>query len=145
MLMAYFTNPTLSVAADDKTQTAQVTVSCDVHYSDEELGLLRDHPDRGYFSLFCILWGQDAGAIAPLDTDDWLFTFATRPLPAGPPQQVESVRLEETLGYNLLNEDVIGADEIYAELTLRGWLDFSDTAQRGRTATVRFDAPVKML
>lgn len=142
--MATFEKATLVLVPDDESQTARVEVSCEVHYQDEEVASMRQNPEQTFFSLFCTLVGRDAGTVAPLDTDDWLYTFATQSLPAGPPAASETVRFETTLGYNVLNEDIIGADEIYADLILRGWLAFKEIRQRSRTNLVRFTSPVKM-
>ena len=59
-------------------------------------------------------------------------------LPSGDPVPVEEVTFAATLSQNLLNEDVVGADEIYALLELRGWINFKGAFATAQTNVFRF-------
>jgi hypothetical protein len=102
--MATLANSVLSVQVNQSTQQATVVVVTDVSFGPGESPLSS--------RLDCRILGND-----PI-RDDFLFAFPTRfftDLGANP-----SVRFErENVSRSILNEDIIGADEIVGELTLR--------------------------
>jgi hypothetical protein len=131
-------NVYLEITPDEATQMAAVRVSCTVRYRDEEVAMMVEAPASHFCTLFCQLFGRDAGTVAPLDTDDLLYSFPTLHLPQGAPRNEEEILFEVNLGYNVLNEDLWGKDEIYADLVLRGCVDFQDQAQQVRSNTIAF-------
>jgi hypothetical protein len=128
--MAEMTNVRLEVHPDSQTQTARVLVKCDLHFEDRELQIMERNPGLVYFQLFCRLLGKDLGRpsdkVPYLDTDDWIYTYATQFFPDETLSPVESVCFDARLGSQLLNEDLIGGDEVYAQLVLRGRYRFGD-------------------
>ena len=128
--MAEMTNVRMEVHPDPQTQTARVLVKCDLHFEDRELEIMKRQPELIYFQLFCRLLGKDLGRLRDkvpyINTDDWIYTYATQFFPDETPSPVESVCFDTRLGFRLLNEDLIGSDEVYAQLILRGRYSFWD-------------------
>jgi hypothetical protein len=122
--MATITNPQLTIAPDRRNQVADVRVTCEVQFAAEEVANMSKKPGRMYFSLYCSLYGHDAHHPRLKSLDDELYSFTARILPASEPVPVEKVTLSTTLSQDLLDEDLVGADEIYAQLELRGWIGF---------------------
>jgi hypothetical protein len=137
--MASISSAKLEMTPDDTTHTANVLVTCEVHFTDPELEVMNQNPNRMHFSMLCWLEGQDVGQVAFVDTDDWVYSFASKKLPDGPPSRVEKVSFEATLGFDLLNEDVIGEDEIQAKLLLQGWTAFKGHFSTAITNTVKYE------
>jgi hypothetical protein len=141
--MAEMTNVRMEVRPDPKTQTARVLVKCDLHFENRELEIMKRQPELVYFQLFCRLLGKDLGRLGDkvlnLNTDDWIYTYATQFFPDETPSPVESVCFDTRLGSRLLNEDLIGSDEVYAQLILRGRYSFWDCMLVRNTNEYRFD------
>ena len=118
----------MEVHPDSQTQTGRVLVKCDLHFEDRELQFMECNPGLVYFQLFCRLLGKDLGRLRDkvpyLNTDDWIYTYAPQFFPDETPAPVESLCFEARLGSQLLNEDLIGGDEVYAQLILRGRYSF---------------------
>jgi hypothetical protein len=74
--------------------------------------MLLDINDVGSFALQCAVFGDD------LVFDDFLFQYQPKGVSGGGPTFVPFEFLS-TEQRSILNEDVIGKDEIYANLTLR--------------------------
>lgn len=136
--MASIENPQLMITPDEDTKTASVKVSCRVNFTDEEMQIIQEHPERKYFKLFCLLKGHDFGKMAFWDSDDWIYSYPTIVFPDDTPEKQEIAVFETTLGYGLLNEDVVGVDEIYAKIMLTGFRPFSDSTSV-RTDIVRYE------
>ena len=136
--MASIVNPQLMIIPDDDTQTANVKVSCKVQFTEEEMQVIAENPERKYFKLFCLLKGKDFGKVAFWDSDDWIYSYPTIVFPDDTPTQEEVAVFDATLGYSLLNEDVIGIDEIYAKIMLTGFRPFSDSVS-ARTDVVAYE------
>jgi len=113
--MAQIINRVLAIQHDQVKKLANVTVKCDVKFTELELCQMRTC--RGlWFKLQCQLWGKDGGFLNP---DDLLFVIPTvYYFPDGNPTQIENRAFTITLGEGVLNEDVFGQDEIYAKLIL---------------------------
>lgn len=136
--MASISNPQLMIIPDDDTRTAVVKVSCKVHFTDQEMQVITQNAERKYFKLFCLLKGKDFGKVAFWDSDDWIYSYPTIVFPDDTPTTEEIAVFEATLGYSLLNEDVVGADEIYAKLMLTGFRPFSDSTS-AMTDVVKYE------
>jgi hypothetical protein len=134
--MAYLENVRLAIYPDLATQTAKVTARCEVCFSEGEIAIMRRRPEYIYFQIDCRLLGKDFNRIDFLDSDDWIYTYPTKFFPAENINQVEPVCLEATLSLGLLNEDVIGTDEIYARLMLKGRYCFQDQFVSEETGVV---------
>lgn len=131
--MGTVSNARLFIRQDRPTRTAAVRVTCNVQFSPDEVSIMRRQPKRMYFSMYCRLYGRDV--LATLD--DELYSFESKILPQGPPAPREEVAFEATLAYDKLNEDFVGADEIFARLVLRGWVDFKGSVQEVETEPVK--------
>jgi hypothetical protein len=136
--MATILNPKLEIFPNLEQRIARVTVSLELHFTDQELKIMRSSPNHIFFQLTCHLYGKDLDRLPYLNEDDWIYTYPTEYFPDRTPEKVENVRLESVLGLNLLNEDVIGTDELYAQLILRGRMRFKDTVAITQTDVVRF-------
>jgi hypothetical protein len=131
--MAQITNPQLSMDPQWRDQTVHVRVTCTVQFTPDEVAHMSKKPGRMYFSLYCSLYGHDADHPRLKRLDDELYTFASRILPSAEPSLLEDVTFSATLSQNLLDEDVVGADEIYARLELRGWIGFKGLFESAQT------------
>jgi hypothetical protein len=135
------TNAHLTIAPDDYARTTAVRVTCAIAFTPEELATMTQRPGPVHFTLFCWLVGKDdaPGRLAFLSRRDWLYHYQSQPLPQGAPMALEPVTFKATLGHDLLNEDVIGKDEIMAQLLLRGWRDFAGVEVAESSNTVKYD------
>lgn len=136
--MASITNARLAITPSWMTQTARVRVTCEVHFTEDEVAKMSRKPVRMYFSLNCSLYGHDAAHPKVKGWHDELYTFASRILPSGAPAPAEEVTFEATLSQNLLNEDVVGTDEIYGQLELRGWIGFKGCFESAQTNVISY-------
>jgi hypothetical protein len=137
--MASISNAHLEISPDATTHTAKVVVTCEVHFTNSDLEIMTQNPDRMHFSMLCWLEGKDLGEDSFVNTDDWLYSFASKRFPSGSPSSLEKVSFEATLGFDLLNEDVIGDDEIQAKLLLQGWTAFKGQFSEATTNLVKYD------
>jgi hypothetical protein len=137
--MASINDPKLEITPDDASRQAQVRVTCELHFTDQEIEVMRQTPNGLFYQLFCWLMGEDLGEEALINADDWLYSFETKSFPDGPIDPVQAISFETTLGYNVLNEDIIGQDEIYAKFLLQGWRDFRRHISRAKTNTVNYE------
>jgi hypothetical protein len=139
--LATITDAHLSIIPDDYARTTQVRVACHIAYTEEELAVMGQRPGPVHFTLFCWLVGKDEAParLSFLSRQDWLYHFQSQPLPQGEPQALEPVIFEATVGHALLNEDVVGKDEIMAQLLLRGWRAFQGVEVAGSSNTVRYE------
>lgn len=111
--MAQIINRVLSIQHDHAKRLANVTVKCEVKFTELELCQMKSCGGR-WFKLKCQLWGDD-----PI-VDDFLFTMPTvYYFPDGNPTQIENRVFTVTLGEGVLNEDWLGQDEVYAKLILQ--------------------------
>lgn len=102
--MASIQNAVLFVQVNNSTEQATIVVQADVSFGPSESPLTS--------RLECRILGDD-----PV-RDDFLFSFPTHFfLTQGASQSVRFER--DNVPRRLLNEDIIGADEIVGELTLR--------------------------
>ncbi|HEV8484401.1 MAG TPA: hypothetical protein VGV87_12730 [Blastocatellia bacterium] len=102
--MATIQNQFLSILVNQSTEQATVVVDAQVTFGPNELALAS--------RLDCRILGDD-----PL-IDDFLFSFPTHFFfDAGAAQSARFER--DDIPRSLLNEDIIGADEIVGELTLK--------------------------
>lgn len=136
--MASIANARLAITPDWMTQTANVRVTCDVRYTQEEVAQMQRKPGLMYFSIYCWLYGHDASHPKLKGLQDELYSFTSYALPRGEPAEVEEVVFEATLSQNLLNEDVVGSDEIYAEINLRGWIGFKGLYDEATTNVISY-------
>jgi hypothetical protein len=141
MAMPAITNAHLDIIPDDYARTTQVRVTCEIAFDDDELAVMARRPGPVHFTLFCWLVGKDdaPGRLGFLSRQDWLHHFQSQPLPQGEPLALESVNFEATVGHALLNEDVVGKDEIMAQLLLRGWRDFKAVEVAENSNTVQYE------
>ena len=139
--MAAITNARMSIAPDDYARTTSVRVTCEIAYGREELAIIREQAGPVHFTLFCWLVGKDRApaGLGFFNRQDWLYWFQSQPLPQGGPEAVEPVAFEAVVGHALLNEDVVGKDEIAARLLLRGWRSFRGTEVTVETNTVQYE------
>lgn len=136
--MASITNARLDLIPNRMTQTVRVAVTCEVRFTEEEVAEMSPKAGRMYFSLYCWLYGHDATHPQLKALQDVLYSFPSRTLPSGIPATTERVAFEETLSQNLLNEDIVGSDEIYGRLELRGWTAFKGLKESAQTNIVSY-------
>lgn len=136
--MVSISNARLAITPNWKDQTARVRVTCEVHFTEEEVAYMSRKPGRMYFSLYCWLYGHDASLPKLSRLHDELYAFSSRILPSGEPVEMEEVTFETTLSQNLLNEDVVGSDEIFAQVELHGWIRFKGLFEVARTNVISY-------
>lgn len=136
--MASIMNARLDMAPNRTTQTVDVAVTCEVHFTEKEVAQMGRKPGLMHFSLYCWLYGHDAAHPKLKGLQDELYAFPSRVLPSDGPAPVEKVAFEATLSQSLLNEDVVGKDEIYGRLVLRGWIGFKGLQESAETDVVSY-------
>lgn len=137
--MAAIQDPKLEIIPDDASRKAQVRVTCELQFTDQEIEAMNEHPNGLFYQLYCWLMGEDLGEQSLINPDDFLYSFGTRRFPDGPPNPTQTIAFETTLDYDVLNEDVIGQDEIYAKFMLQGWRDFRRQLSRAKTNSVNYE------
>lgn len=130
--------PELTLQPNPKNKTAWVQVSCELHFSEQDVAIMRKAPQRMYFSLYCTLMGRDKGNLVGFQTDDTLYAFESQVIPGGKPKPVQHVDFKATVSEDMLNEDIVGTDEIYARLEIRGWIDFKGLHEAATTDVCQF-------
>ncbi len=123
--MARFTNVQLSIDVNQSNQTASVLVTGQV---------LLTPNDVGSFIVECSVLGDD------LLVDDKLFQYQPRGFNAGGFTTAVPIEFSSTEQLKILNEDVIGKDEIYADLTLRKGNEVGPVVSKVKTNVVQISA-----
>jgi hypothetical protein len=114
--MAGLANPVLTLTPDRATKTVRAVATCRINFNPFELSEMQQGLK---FRFRAKLFGADAAA----GGDDDLFTFTPpKTYPDATPNDVEDVTFEETLALEVLDEDAIGTDSVFAafELTSNG-------------------------
>ncbi len=126
--MASITQRRLDLQRDRATQTVKAVATCRINFTTFEVNQMKEGLQ---FRLRCKLMGADSGLTG---SDDDLFTYTpSRRFPDSTPTASENVTFEETLGDDVLNED-LGTDEIYARFLLTNL--FTQITVRGNSPEV---------
>src|SRR5262245_13848917 len=102
--MATLQSAQLTITINQTLKTAKVLIKGDILFTPN---------DVGSFDLECSVFGDDPIA------DDFLFRYQSRGLGAQGFTIVEPFEFSSTESLSILNEDIIGKDEIYAEIVLK--------------------------
>lgn len=122
--MATITEAQLSINATQSNQIVTVRITGQ---------MLMNINDVGSFSLQCAVFGDD------LVFDDFLFQYQPEGVSGGGPAFLPFEFLS-TEQRSILNEDVIGKDEIYANLTLRKNNEIGPIVSNRKTNVVQISA-----
>lgn len=123
--MAVFTDAQLSIAVNQSNQTASVLVKGSVLLSPN---------DVGSFVIECSIIGDD-----PL-RDEKLFPFPSKGIQGQGFTSSPTFEFSSTEQLKILNEDVIGKDEIYADLVLKKGNELGPVVSRVKTNVVQITA-----
>ncbi len=132
--MAAISGAKLTIKRDTSRNTADVKVTCKVHFTGLELCLMKLCAKSPWFKLKCQLWGADSGLTG---SDDFLYAFAPYYFPDGTPSATESRSFDVTVGESLLDED-LGKDEVYGRLILTNLFNRIDTRKNTNQVTGHF-------
>lgn len=123
--MAVFTDAQLSITVNQSNQTASVLVKGHV---------LLTPNDVGSFVVECSMLGDD------VLLDDKLFQYPPKGIQAGGFGSSASFEFSSTEQLSILNEDVIGKDEIYADLVLKKGNEIGPVVSKIKTNVVQINA-----
>lgn len=114
--------PRLTMERDKAKGVVHVRVKCDIDQSPLALAMMATFPDERLVKLRCKLYGADPWP----DQDNVLYTFTTLIyLPNGDLQRTITVEWSDTVGEGVLDEDVVGKDEIFPRVILHNYLSGS--------------------
>ncbi|HEY7546497.1 MAG TPA: hypothetical protein VID27_16525 [Blastocatellia bacterium] len=123
--MARFKEAQLSIAVNQSNQTANVLIKGQV---------LVDPNDVGSFIIECSVLGDD------IAFDDKLFQYQPGGFVAGGFTSVVPFEFNSSEQLGILNEDIIGKDEIYANLVLRKNNEIGPIVSKIKTNVVQISA-----
>lgn len=133
--MASIRNAKLKLTPDTATKTVKAVVTCDVHFTPQDLCQMRNCAQIPFFKLRGELWGEDGTLFNP---DDHLFTYTNvYYFPDATSAAMESRTFEVTVGTSLLDED-LGRDEIYGKLRLTNLYTRAEVQAKTNVVSGRF-------
>jgi hypothetical protein len=112
--MAGLANPVLTLTQDRAAKTVLAVATCRILFNPIELTAMQQGTLQFMFRAKLI-----AADLPPFGPADDLFTFTPPKIyPDATPNGVEEARFEATLGEEVLDEDYISRDEVFARFEL---------------------------